>query len=503
MTKALKTLLIHAPSHINRFKPRRACFPLGIAYIAAYLRENGFEVEGLDCVIEGFEDITVIDEKSDMIVYGLYGAKLKERIAGIKPDIIGISCPYYTTQKTSLEIARIAKEAGVKWVTLGGQHASGLPEYFLSFPQIDSILIGEGESSFLELVKVLSSGEKSGLSDIDGFAFRRNGKIVINPKTSYIQDVNSLPYPARDLFPMQKYFAVNTPSGMATYDGMATEFMTSRGCPFNCSFCASTVFNGNYRPRSPKSVLDEIRMLKDKYGVREIQIVDDNMTWDRKRIIEICKGMIENKLDIKWGMPNAVGVFALDEEVIGWLAKSGVYYTHLAIESGDQDVLTQIMKKPTQIDQSTQVAKLLHKYGIDVSLIFCVGHPGETFKSIKATFDYAAKLPGYEAFFYFATPLPGTPLYEQCRANRYIPEDFLEQYYDFQEPIITTPEWTPRELKQFVRKNVLRLHLRYFLRDPLGFLIRYYKRYRKNLSTLKSYFLFAILDKLKPSRSAR
>jgi radical SAM superfamily enzyme YgiQ (UPF0313 family) len=494
VTKPLRSLLVYPPAYANKFKPRRACFPLGIGYIASVLREHRQPVDVLDCVIEGFNDIVEVKEASNYMVFGLYGDKLKERIKAIRSDIVGISCPYYTTQKTSIQISKIAKETGAKWVVLGGQHASGLIDYFLAIPEIDFIIIGEGDLSFLELVQTLQAGQLEKLDSIDGIAFKKNGKIHINPKNNYIQDLDSLPFPARDMFPMEEYFRINVPSGLTSYAGRATEFVTSRGCPHECWFCASTLFNGNFRARSLENIIHEMQILRDTYGVRELQLVDDNLTQDRERVLKICKNMVERKMNLKWGIPNAIGTFALDEEIIKWLSLAGFYFTHLSIESGSQRVLSDIMKKPTKINQSTQVVKLLHRYGIDVSLVFCIGNPGEQFDDMEKTFRYAATLPAYEAFFYFATPLPGTELYNLCRKQKYVPENFLELVYDFQEPIITTPDWSPKELKRFVRKRVILLHFFYFLRNPFGFVLRYYRRYCKNASVLKSFFSFILHD---------
>lgn len=490
----MKTLLLYPPAYANRYKPRRACFPLGIAYLAAVLRQHGKDVSVLDCVVEGFDDFTPVPESRHYYIYGLYGKKLRERLERDRPDVLGISCPYYSAQKTVLEIARLAKEIGIKWVVLGGQHASGLAEYFLSFPQVDFIIVGEGERSLLKLVETLEAGQPDALAAIDGLAYKAAGNIVRNPKRDYIQDLDSIPFPARDLFPMEKYFTINVPSGLTSLDGRATEFISSRGCPHHCSFCASTVFGGNFRGRSPENIIAEMRELKNRYGVREIQFIDDNILHDRDRIMALCRRMIEERINLKLGLPNAVGSFALDEELIQYLAGAGLYFTHLSVESGNQKVLTQIMHKPTRVDQTSEVVRLLRRHQIDVTAVFCVGNPGETLEDIRQTFDYAATLPVYEAFFYFATPLPGTELYQICRQEKYIPDNFLDLIYDFQEPAITTPAWTPARLKRFVRRKVFQIYLSFFWKDPIGFIIRYIRRYRKNTKVFLSLGSFLVRD---------
>ncbi|MFH1450566.1 MAG: cobalamin-dependent protein, partial [archaeon] len=312
--------------------------PMGLACMAAVLEKQGYEVKIIDASAENFNHIEKLNE--NMIRIGMPMEDLKNKIAEYSPDFIGVSCLFSAQFKTMLEICRIAKAACPSApVAVGGPHPSALPEQSLKNSFVDYVVIGEGEYTFRDLLKNLKNNEP--VSDIDGLGWRESGNIHINPKTKFIEDINELPEPARHLLPMATYFDVNLPQCGTSMRKPNTPIATSRGCTGNCVFCATTKFWGRrFRPFAVERVLDEMDLLIKKYGVREFQFIDDNLTLNKERAMKIFQGMIDRKFDVVWNTPQGIAIWALDNELLDKMRESGCYEITLAVESGDQDVLT-------------------------------------------------------------------------------------------------------------------------------------------------------------------
>ncbi|NQT22049.1 MAG: B12-binding domain-containing radical SAM protein, partial [Candidatus Omnitrophica bacterium] len=267
MRKINKILLIQPPFTIMNMYPKSAMPPLGLGYIAAVLK-NKYEVKILDAAVEGYTNVQKIDER--FIRYGLSFEEIEKRIVDFAPDVVGVSCQFIGQAQNALEVCRRIKASDQNIITvIGGPFPSSTPHYFLKERLLDAVVIGEGEATIVRLLKALK--EEVGLSNIDGLAFRVNETIQINPLKDFISDLDTLPFPARELMPMEKYFKINSPHGGLPRKRPNTSIITSRGCPAKCVFCATAAFWGNrFRSRSPENVLEELKMLKDEYGVREV-----------------------------------------------------------------------------------------------------------------------------------------------------------------------------------------------------------------------------------------
>jgi magnesium-protoporphyrin IX monomethyl ester (oxidative) cyclase len=467
MTKALKKVMLIYPP-ITRPKDFSAkvvrvsmFFPLGIAYLAAALEKaGGYEIKILDALLEG--DITkdIYIEGGQKIRYGLTDEDIAEMIRRFSPDVIGVSCLFSAMQPDALNICRIAKAVRNDTVTvLGGAHASAVPTAMMErCRELDFVVIGEGDKSFIDLLATLRDG--GDLSALDGIVYRDAGRMVLLPKTRYIEDLDSLPFPARHLFPMDRYLT-NASAHSIYRKSPYTQMITSRGCPFKCSFCAlENHWGSRQRVRSAKSVLDELELLVKRYGVREIHFEDDNLTADKKRAAEIFDGIIERGLDISWNVPSGIAVASFDEELLDKMKASGCYSISLAIESGNQDVLSKLMNKPVNLKRVPGLVRKIREAGLESRGFFILGYPGETKETMKETVDFARGLELDWAVFFIASPIPGTKMFSICVEKGYIKESDFDPVRCFYKSIIKQPEFTSEYVAELKEEAIIDVNFR-------------------------------------------
>ncbi|MCG2712070.1 MAG: B12-binding domain-containing radical SAM protein [Candidatus Omnitrophica bacterium] len=490
--KIEKVFLIQPPCSISKSYTKEIQPPLGLAYIAAVL-EKKFKVKILDAAVEGWH--TEISEGKDKIRYGLDFDQIKQAIVHYKPDVIGISCLFSMQSHNAHKIAHLAKDVDKGIITImGGAHPSVLAAQVLEDDNIDYVVLGEGEYTTLKLFEHLKQGKD--LSLIDGIGYRSNNEIIINQKTTFIENLDDLPFPARHLLNMEKYFKINMPHGVTTRKRPNTSMITSRGCPAECIFCAiHPIWGKKFRARSAENVIKEIKCLKEEYGVREIQFEDDNLTFDKKRALEIFDRMITEKLDMLWTTPNGVALWAMDEAMLIKMKESGCYRLCLAIESGDQDVLHKIINKPLDLKKTEHIINLAHKYGFETDAFFVIGFPGETKEQIKRTFKFGRRLKVSNVNYYIATPYPGTRLYDLCVDGNYLVKDFKSETLGVKKGVISTPEFTPSELEKMVSKEKLFFYIRLIFKNPKAFYVKVVKRFVQDPAYVMNMFK-AIVKKM-------
>ncbi|MBN3038230.1 MAG: B12-binding domain-containing radical SAM protein [Candidatus Omnitrophica bacterium] len=401
-----KVLLIYPPTTIEvKVERKRVGIPNGIFAIAAVLVQEGYKVKILDATLEDFGHEEEIGQ--GFIRFGMSFAKIKEVISGYAPDVVGVSSLYSSQACNVHEVCRLAKEASKEILTVvGGGYPTSETQKCLDDPNIDFVVRGEGERAIINLLR----------DDLG-----HHQKIVDAP---FIEDVNSLPLPARHLVDFAKYSSVPCAHGVIKHKPFASLF-SSRGCPFNCSFCFSFRMHGTkFRARSPENILDEIELLIKDYGVKEIHFEDDNLTFDRQRALEVFQGMIDRKFNISWMAPSGLSVNKLDKELLLKMKESGCYAIIIAIESGNQRVLSEIMHKPVDLKRAEEIVRFLKEIELDVASYWMIGLPGETKREIFDTIDFAAKLksinPNFYSSFSIFTPFKGTPLYDVCLNNKYL-----------------------------------------------------------------------------------
>jgi len=424
--------------------------PIGLAYIAAVL-EKEHKVCIIDAPTEGHRNLEQMDGTTYRV--GLSNKEIAERIKRWSPDAVGIEIPFSGWSKTAFEIASVTKSINKDITTvLEGQHPSARPEACLANSNVDFVVIGEPENTMFELVAELEQGTRD-LKKIRGIGYVRNGTPVITPPRPVIEDLDSLPFPARHLLPMEAYFAAvkeNPPRGEIRKP-WAT-MITSRGCPYSCVFCSiHNVMGKQWRARSPKNVVDEIEQLVHTYHIKQMDFIDENMTLDKKRMSAICDLIVKRGLDIEWYTPNGVRADTLDENLLIKMKASGCKKIRVAPESGVQRVVDQIIKKNLDLKEVEKAVVLSKKVGIKVGCFFVIGLIGETKEDIEESIKYAYKLRqlGADSFiFSIATPVYGTELYEQAERGGFLRDCFSDEALAEAQPLIETSEFTADDLRK-------------------------------------------------------
>jgi len=439
----MKKIMLLVPKYtLFKTDVRRSVTPLGLAYLAAYLEREGYNLRILDIANEGFYNTK---KEGEFITYGLSDKDVKKRIEEFNPDVIGVSCIFSTQTNNVKHMLKFIKTINKKIITLtGGSHATYDPENMLDYA--DYVIMGEGELTTLQLLNTLNIG--GDITKIKGLAFKMGNKKIIN-ESQHLSNIDELPLPARHLLNMELYFKINSPHNPYTMGKRVTQIITSRGCPNKCVFCTTTNFWGNcYRGRNAQSVINEIKELKNKYNIDEIQFTDDNLTVNKKRAIEILDGIKD--LGLKWCIPQGIAVWALDEELLEKMKESGCYQLTFAIESGNQEVLDKIIKKPLNLKKVKPLVKKAHELGINLHAFCICGLPGETIEQMHETYDFVKDCGFESASFFNATPLLGSELLEICKKNGYLRKgaSCTEQLYKIGN--INTPDWTSLEIEKLV-----------------------------------------------------
>ncbi len=392
-----KTLLIKAPylevyRGLDEVATNQA--PLGLAYIAAVLRKAGYPVNLID------------PENQDMTYDDVASLIRKE-----KPDIVGISAAT-ANFVNAVKLAKLAREAGVPIVAAGGIHATSLPEEVLDrHPEIDIVVIGEGEQTMLDLCRAVEGGGEIDYYAIPGLAFRGStGEIKKSPPRPLLTDLDSLPFPARDFLPMKKY---NVQIHLSSVRGVKATMISSRGCPNHCIFCAAHLTMGHrYRPRNVEAVVDEMEHLVRDYKAEYIQFYDDTFTINYDRTVRMCNAIIKRGLKVKWFAHARVNT--VDEDLLRLMKRAGCTHVSFGIESGNQTILRNI-RKGTTLDQARKAVKASQRAGLKTLSTFMIGNPGETPETIKDTIDFAVELNSDIAVFSIMVPLPGTEVYNKYK----------------------------------------------------------------------------------------
>jgi radical SAM superfamily enzyme YgiQ (UPF0313 family) len=387
--------------------------------MAAILEQHNFDVRIYDC------PASEIDH-----------AQLKKELEAYQPTIVGVGSMTPTIE-SALKSAQIGKEVGAK-VVMGGPHATFADKEILAGEKaVDVIVRGEGEETILEIAKEATNLQK--IYDIRGITFRKSNQIVRTANRPFIQDLDALPRPAYKYLPIGKYRITGR---------HLLPVMSSRGCPFQCSFCvASQMFGQKFRARSPKNVVDELEWLRDEYSAEGIAFQDDTLTFDRKRALEICDGIIERKIDLPWGCGTRADV--VTKEVLDKMSRAHCNETMFGVESGCPRMRA-VLKKGVTNDQIENAIKWTKEAGIFVTVSVILGYPGETKETLRETLDFVRKIEPDDVWLCHATPYPGTHLRELVEKNGWkMSEDW--KLYNTMNPIFEDPALPAKEIAEMRR----------------------------------------------------
>ena len=411
---------------------------LGLGYLASVLRNKGHDVKILHSLKEKFNF-------KDFIRY------IKENDF----DLIGIQMFTFDLTPTKKHIKIIKKLSPNTTIVLGGYHPSGDPEGTLEFfSDVDFIFSGEAEIGLPKLVETLEKN-KNDFKDISNLVWRDKGRIIKNP-WKLIENLDEIPFPAWNLMDPRTY--PEAPHGGFFKSFPNAPIIITRGCPMQCTFCAGKSVTGNkVRKRSVKNVIEEIKYLKNKFGVNDFLIEDENFTLHKDLVKEFCETLIKNNLNIHWSCPSGVRIDTLDKEMLKLMEKAGCYYLSIGIEFGSQRI-HDLTKKHLTLEKIKEKIDLFKYVNIRTAGFFMMGIPGETREEMIKTIKFAKQLRIDRAQFNNFMPLPGSALYKELR------EKGMEEIdYDhfFVHDVGFVPEgMTKKEMKKLQRKAYLEFYLR-------------------------------------------
>ena len=396
---ALNTLASEVPSIVGEERGHNP--PLGIMYIASVLEKDPSN------------EVEILDAQLDELNY----AQLKEEIILRNPDVVGMTVMTFTLIDCIIT-ARMAKEANKKIkIIIGGIHPNIFQNETINLPEIDYIVLGEGEVAIPKLIKSLDKG-KSELKKIKGIIFKYKGKIIHTGNPDLIKNLDEVPFPARHLTEYQKY------SSLLAKRSPVTTMITSRGCPFRCLFCDRPHLGKVFRARSAKNVVDEMEECA-KMGIKEFLIYDDTFTINKQRVLDICDEIIKRDLNIGWDIRARVDT--VDEEMLKKMHEAGCERIHYGVEAGNKEIL-QVLRKGITLEQAERAFKITRKAKIDTLAYFMIGSPRETKETILDTINFAKRLkPGF-VHFSITTPFPATALYYLALEEGIIKKDVWKEF---------------------------------------------------------------------------
>lgn len=419
--------------------------PLGIAYIAAMLEKHGHSVNIIDGIAEG---CTVND--------------VVPRLKGY--DIVGLTT-ISTFAYRAKEVAKIIKDMDNDVViVVGGAHANTIPYDLLKHPQFDFAVIGEAEYTFVEIANAVDKGKLvkdiKNEKEIKGLTFMddTNTLTYTQPRPS-IQNLDEIPMPARHLLPMHLYKTSEARSNRQPSHSM----MTSRGCPYPCTFCYQDLYGKTYRAHSPQRVVDEMEELASKYGTREIAIWDDHFTLKKDRIFEICKLIKERGLNVSWSCVTRAD--AVNPELLKEMASANCEFISYGVESGSERMLNVIKKMETK-DSFRKAFKMTKEAGIKIRGYFMLGLYDETLDEMNETIDFAKELDPDVAGFTLWVPFPGTTDYKRAVEDKtysgipYWETGIVPEFNFLEDPVYVPKHVTKEQLLKMHKRAIRSFYLR-------------------------------------------
>jgi len=419
----MKSLLIDPPfyrliGYYNRY------FPIGLATVGTFLKKADWDVVIYDADCNygpQHMDYSLLPQYYQAYLGSFENSshpvwkEVKDTIAGVSPGIVGISI-WTTYAASAFHVAKLCKEVNPNCVVvLGGPHATVKADEILRIsPNVDYVVKGEGEITMLELVKQISLGRNSALS-IPGLSFRHEGAIIHNPPRQAAKNLDQFPFPDRSLL-MNKDRYTSEDMGL---------IMTSRGCPYACSYCATHTRRVSYR--SINSIIEEIKLVKKEYGTTQFSFKDDSFTVNKKRVEQLCDRLTAERLNINWECNTRVDL--VSESLLAKMKKAGCNSIKVGIESGSERILKKMNKGITH-DQIRRTVEIFKKVGIHWTGYFMMGVPGETIEEIYQTLDFMYEIQPNFASISVYEPFPETPMFAEGLSRKLVkPEMTLEEFY--------------------------------------------------------------------------
>ncbi len=438
----MNVLLINPPWRIKRqniwAKIGGVLPPLSLGYLASILREQGMQVEILE-----------------MNALSIPVSDLPNCLSGKKYQWVGITATTNLVHNAYRIAESVRNQLPQAKIIMGGVHPTVLPEEIFGVPAVDYVVRGEGERTTAELVSGVSPERIAGLS------FRAEGQVVHNPDREHIHDLDSLPFPSYDLLPIGRYIPA-----LGGYKRLpAISVITSRGCSGSCSYC-NNFFGHRVRKRSSENIIAELKLLIDRYKIKEIYFFDDSFTEFPSKVKDLCEKMIEERLDLTWSCFARIQM--VNEDLLRVMRDAGCRHVSYGIESADTEILRGV-NKPTNLEKVREVVAITRKVGVETLLGFMLGLPGETRDTMEKTMNFALSLNPDMVLFDITTPFPGTELFNWARSKGYLKTENWSDY-DLYTMVMDLPTVTEDEIREFYSKA----HRRFYLR-PSYLMRRFFK----------------------------
>lgn len=404
-------------------------FPIYQAYLAALMLGEGLEVSVIDATLD------LLDNK---------GFIKRLRKEGCDICVIETSTPSFPVDIRTMRAVK--EKLNIPIIAIGPHTSIHHREVLADHPFIDYVARGEYEATVLELVKCIQeNGDPAGVS---GITYRTGDDITVNTDRSYIQDLDSLPYPARDLYPWERY---HEPNFIAL---PWITMITSRGCPFKCTFCLwpQVMYGHRFRARSPANVVNEMEYCVNRYRPGEIFFDDDTFTIGKKRVLEICSLISGKRLNVVWSCMGRVDT--VDEEMLSRMYHAGCRKIKFGVETGSPEIMAAI-KKNIDLARVPEAFEAAKRCGLEVHGTFMIGLPGETPETVRETVSLAKKLPNDSLQFSIATPFPGTEFYEDCRRKGLLVTEDWSNYDGTFGAVMSYPQLSKDRIEELLRSALV------------------------------------------------
>jgi radical SAM superfamily enzyme YgiQ (UPF0313 family) len=428
--------------------------PLGLAYLASSARAAGHEVRAVDAIGDGLDVIWPFEDGHGVWLRGLRFADIVDRIDPAS-DVIGVGCMFSCAWPPTRELLRlIRRRFPHALLVLGGEHASAQPAAVLEEVPIDLCVSGEGEETLVELLERHRSG--ASFEDCAGVTYRGADGPVTNPPRARIRDLDEIPLPDWELFPVEAYIEFASPHGAVR--GRSMPMLATRGCPYQCTFCSSPqMWTTAWRAREKKLVVDEMVMLNERYGATDFHFEDLTAVVKRTWIVEFCREILSRDVHFTWQLPSGTRSEAIDEEVARLMVQAGCRNFSYSIESGSVDTL-KIIKKRIHLSKVHDSARAAMRAGIRLQVNFILGFPHETWRHARDTYREIARCAwiGFHEFNCCAfSPLPNTEAYDELAATGRVRTSdayfySLFGYMDITDYRSWHPRWGHRRLRAMI-----------------------------------------------------
>ncbi len=406
--------------------------PLGLAYIAAAVKEAGFPYHVIDGTGEALDAVSSYPDRADFMVQGLSFDEIVGRIAP-ETTIIGLNCMFSTLWPLTNRLAlRVREKFPHALMVLGGEHGTAVPDHVLTHSPFDVVVLGEGEETFVELIRAYDVGSR--FHEVKGIAFRDSGTVVKTGLSPRKKDVDVIPVPDWDSFPIEGYISRHQINGVNL--GRSMPLLATRGCPYQCTFCSNpAMWTQRWIPRNPKLVADEMQLLKRRYGVTNFDFQDLTAIIKRQWIIDFCRELIRRDLGVTWQMPSGTRAEVFDEEVADLLYRSGCRALAFAPESGSPEIL-KIVKKQVDLPKMLTSMRIAVKRGLKLSCFIVIGFPDDTPATLRQTMRLVrrmAVLGVHDVSVSKFVPYPGSELFVRLQREGKIQldDEFFVSPMDF------------------------------------------------------------------------